>query len=598
MTNFPDIGDVELRQVVTVDDAADMLRWLGERRCGRLAVDTETLGLGKFDPREDKIRLLQVGDGAAGWTIDAEGWRALAIDVASHLDNPIFWNSRYDVRCIQESFGIDLDAKGAVDDAMLKSRLLSPRGRHGLKNVASRLMGSSVVALADRLEVGMAENGWTWATVPVDWPPYGMYAALDCVLTSRCDAHLDGQLDTETGVPRPLYSLERRFAAVCRKMEWRGVGVDVEYCVSQRQELLSRAAALLSEWASRGVPLGSRSKVIETLKGAGWTPEFFTESGQAELSARSLKGAPQPAADFLERNKCLKLANTYFLHLINSGGRIHPQINTLQALTGRTSISNPSMQNFPRGVQVRDGIIAGQGQRLITCDYDHLELSIIAALFRDGNLRKALSDGRDIFSELAAQCFGKSSPELRQMFKTTTYSIAYGAGPAKIASTCNIEYETAQTLIETLDNQFREFAYGRRHLPEVALQRDDRHPWVQSRWTGRRWTVPADKAYALVDYAVQGTATDVFKHAVVDLDSAGVPLVLQIHDEVVAETDSGSVEDVRAELERVMPRYLDDVALTASASPGMERLGDKERLRLSKKMADFVREIDDVDIRD
>src|SRR5690606_40646620 len=60
---------------------------------------------------------------------------------------------------------------------------------------------------------------------------------------------------------------------------------------------------------------------------------------------------PNPLADAVLRAKrAQKWAASYghaMLQLVDPGGRIHPDINTLGARTGRWSVSNPPLQQLP-----------------------------------------------------------------------------------------------------------------------------------------------------------------------------------------------------------------------------------------------------------
>ena len=75
------LSDVKLHLVDNVEEAANFLSWLGERRPhNAIAIDTETgelPGRSRSDalsPWHGRLRLVQVGDGQQGWSIPWDRW--------------------------------------------------------------------------------------------------------------------------------------------------------------------------------------------------------------------------------------------------------------------------------------------------------------------------------------------------------------------------------------------------------------------------------------------------------------------------------------------------------------------------------------------
>ena len=81
-----------------------------------------------------------------------------------------------------------------------------------------------------------------------------------------------------------------------------------------------------------------------------------------------------------------KLKNTYLdalPELIDAEtGRIHTTFNQVATATGRLSSTNPNLQNIPIrsevGRPVRSCFVAGRGRRLLSCDYNQVELRVLA----------------------------------------------------------------------------------------------------------------------------------------------------------------------------------------------------------------------------
>jgi DNA polymerase I-like protein with 3'-5' exonuclease and polymerase domains/intein/homing endonuclease len=83
------------------------------------------------------------------------------------------------------------------------------------------------------------------------------------------------------------------------------------------------------------------------------------------------------------------------------GGRIHPSIRQLGADTGRTSQSEPNLQQMPRSADagVRRAFVAPPGFNLWLVDYEQLQLRIAAIIARDKRMIEAFLAGRDIHRE-------------------------------------------------------------------------------------------------------------------------------------------------------------------------------------------------------
>ena len=144
-----------------------------------------------------------------------------------------------------------------------------------------------------------------------------------------------------------------------------------------------------------------------------------------------------------------------------------------------------------------------------------------------------------------------------------------------------IDYTTAETILADYDTAFPGVVEFMRTVERVA--RDRRRSEGAAYLTapsGRRQPVDDGAYYRGVNYLIQGTAADVLKRALVDLDAAGLGdyLVLPVHDEVIADVPAGDAEDLAHEIERVMTDQTTfAVPLTASADVMVSRWGDKYR---------------------
>ena len=122
-------------------------------------------------------------------------------------------------------------------------------------------------------------------------------------------------------------------------------------------------------------------------------------------------------AMWLELEKLGKLRS--FTQL--KGNRVHPRYSVL-VLTGRTSCSNPNVQQTPRKGGVRECLIPSDGNYFFIIDYSYIELVVLAAIclkrYGFSKLATIISAGIDPHVYTAALITGVSLEEFQKLKKT------------------------------------------------------------------------------------------------------------------------------------------------------------------------------------
>ncbi len=568
-------GNPTLNLVEDHDDACDFMRWLGERR-KILAVDTETGGLQWW---RDPLRLVQFGDLTSGWAVSFEEWGGLIKDALHRYEGDIVMhNCKFDLRYL-ERFGCAVK-RSRVHDTRVMGHLLDPASMTGLKPMGVRYVDPLLDASQSDLKTTLTRNKWTWATVPWDFGPYWSYGALDTVIT----AHLYEQLwPLVRGRYEATYELEMASTLVIMDLETRGVRIDLDYC-ERRYEELSAYVVEMADWIkdSYGCSTSDRN-VAARLLADGVILTARTETGQWKMDKEVLEGIDHPlAADTLARKKAQKIANTYFRRFLvdHDNGLLHPDVNPLGARTSRMSVTNPALQTLPRGRIVRDAFIPRDGHQLVDIDYDQVEQRLTAHFSGDQGMIDAFAEadagGADFFTSLARRIYGDSAitkdDQRRQTSKNAAYGKVYGAGTESFAKTAGIDLVSAQQFLDTYDATFPGVKAWQREVERVGRERLglEGEPYIITAW-GRRLPADDDKLYTLANYLIQGTAADLLKQKLVDLESAGLAsyLVMPVHDELLFDIPQEDVEDLVPQIEQVMretERFT--VPLTASAEVG------------------------------
>lgn len=580
------LDHVQLHLVESMEDIRSFHEWLGKSR-RVLGVDTETTGL---SPDHDKVRLIQFGDLNEGWAIPWEDYRGIALEALDRYDHElVLHNSKYDIRMISTN-----SRRSVVDwpwhrshDTMGMAHILDSQRTKALKPLAAKHVDYVAVHSQKSLDEGMKANKWDWSTVPINFPPYWQYAALDPVLT--CFLY-EEFADEIAGQYRELYDLEMGAIRIAAKMEEYGVRVDIPYSISKAQELRkfsSEARMYLDAMYGIGNPTPMQLIKFFTANGVPLIDKT-TNSGTQAMDKEVLEACDHEVARMvLAIRKAEKLAGTYlenFPPLADSRGRIHPNIFTMGARTGRMSITEPALQTLPRkDPTVRRAFLPSEGCVLISCDYDQIEARLTAHFSRDDGLVRAFHSEDDFFCNIASQIFGepisKKDPR-RQLTKNTVYGKIYGASVAKMAATAGVDTSVMRNVNSTFDSIFS----GVGRMQKEVIGAGQRRKATEGRGYvvtpyGRRLLADPGKEYALVNYLIQCHAAEILKRKMTLLDAAlpdEAHMILPIHDELLFDVPQDTVADVRQIIEETMADSVDYlVPITASSDVMVNTWADK-----------------------
>lgn len=566
--------DAQLTLVESMDEVQKLLTWLARYRGRWLGVDTETEGL---DWWRHRVRTVQVGGADAGWVLELRRWRGVIEHVLGAWEGDlVLHNSKFDLLMLAEE-GLQVN-RSRVYDSMIAVHVLEPNLPKGLKPAAERHVDPSALAGQQALYDAMgARSGWHWENVPIDLPAYWRYAALDPVLTVRLMEKVWPQL---TDDDRRTYELDMGTTLVLMDMERRGMRLDRTY-VQQRIDALHPYTQQLRRDAQDrfGVDLGKDAQLVAYLQREGVEFTTYTDKGNVKLDNAVLERMAHPIAPWvLAYRRSSKRLSTYFqpwLIHVDDRDLLHASFNVLGARTSRMSSERPNLQNVPRSRDVRNGLIpAEQDHVLVLADYDQIELRIMAHVANEEAMIRAIHEGVDLHTNTARLVFGTDEPtrEQRRIAKHANFAKIYGAGTAKFALTAGITYDEAEAFVRAYEAEFPGVV---RAMNEISSSRAG-DVWEQrTRYSGRRQV--AEAGYKLVNYVVQGTAADVFKRKLIEVDAAGFGEYLRvpIHDELAFSVPRYEAEDFARELPAVME---DRDSFKVPLSVGVEvveRWGDK-----------------------
>lgn len=556
---------IKVTLIDTWEEAAFFGDWLS--RQNSISIDTETTGL---DTYKDKVRLIQFGNAEEGWVLPVEGpasWAGLAIDaLRRYLGHINMHHGKFDVNMIDTTLGVKLDVS-KIDDTMLMGRAMEPHQSASLKMMCARFIDPDALHAMSRLDEAMREGKHTWASVPVTFGPYWYYAGFDTVLTEQLADNIRERVSREAEKP---YQLELGAAHICGSMERHGALVDSNRTARAMKEL-EQYIEQSADWCMEnyGVKPGSNGDVITALAREGFDFTKRTPGGDYSLDKEVLSGIKHPLAEtVLSRRQAQKVYSTYlrnFSTQADSGGRIHPRINSCAAVTGRMSMDNPNLQNLPRrgttpfGEVVRSCIVAEEGHTLLMADFSQVEWRLFASVSGDQGLIDAFK-ADDFFTEMCRQVFNDpsitSKDPRRQVTKNAMYARIYGAGDEKFSVTAGISVNEAKKFNALLDHRYPAIRQLQRSVEAKARTRltESGQAFIKSPLTGRRYVIEDDAYYKLVNYLFQGTAAEILKLKLIELAAAGLEefMVIPVHDEIILEVPNEDLEDVAHQVQTIM----------------------------------------------
>jgi DNA polymerase-1 len=598
----------QVRRLFTSLEFRSLLERLQEvGRATKPKVEVTELDLRRVKPKE--LATLLEGDGPLGVRLDVQagGVRGIAVSaggaqaayaelgaidpVAAYLADPGRRKWVHDAKAFERDA---LEAGGAVQgvafDSMLAGYLLDPASAdYPLEALSERYLGADVLGVLDDEAEGQLFTEEPWRRVAAE-------AAAVALVAPVMNEQVNGQ-----GLRELLETVELPLASVLGRMEARGVRLDVEYLDEMGESVRDRMATLHADvyrHAGEEFNLSSPPQLRQILyEKLGLSPGKRTPKGQLSTDASVLEKLrdQHPIVDALLSWRELDKLNSTYLEALPRlvdprDGRVHTSFNQTVAATGRLSSSNPNLQNIPvrsdLGRQIRRAFIAGTGdQLLLVADYSQIELRVLAHLSGDEGLREAFASGLDIHTATAARVFGlppdRVDPGLRSRAKMVNYGLAYGMNAWGLASRLDIAPDEAEEIMEGyfasfpaireyLDKQvaraaaegFTETLLGRRrYIPELQAS----NPRVRD--LGRRMALNAP---------IQGSASDVFKVAMIEVDAVlqervelDCHMLLTVHDELVFEVAAGRVEEAaEAVRERMESAVKLDVPLRADIGWG------------------------------
>eukprot|EP00747_Dinoflagellata_sp_TGD_P213156 gnl/TRDRNA2_/TRDRNA2_86149_c0_seq1.p1 gnl/TRDRNA2_/TRDRNA2_86149_c0~~gnl/TRDRNA2_/TRDRNA2_86149_c0_seq1.p1 ORF type:complete len:766 (-),score=106.45 gnl/TRDRNA2_/TRDRNA2_86149_c0_seq1:50-2347(-) len=495
----------------------------------------------------------------------------------------------FDIPALKKLYGFD---HPYIMDTLVLSRLEHPDLKSEdifRPNFSKDMAGShSLEAWGERLGVykGAYGKSSNWTTYSKEMEDY---CVQDVEVTNVLAKHL-----TKRRLSDQSLKLEMKFAAAMKKQEVNGFPFDVEAARKLEKTLLERKIALQDElqevfppkivyqksrwWIdSDGKQFPTKKAMIEAgysakecFKGPNKTKEIpFNPNSRDQIAERlgmwkkgdDTEGKRPPINETVLREinttQSLKLLENLVVSKrlgqlsegkqawlkLQRNGRIHGQVNTNGAVSGRCTHLNPNMAQVPAvgseyGKECRSLFTAPAGRVLVGVDASGLELRMLASYLHPidgGEYATQLLDG-DIHTtnQYAAGL------ETRTQAKTFIYAFLYGAGDAKIGHIVGGSAQAGRKLKAS----FLEKIPAIKQLTETVTNQV-KEGRVLKGLDGR--TLPCRSTHSALNLLLQSAGAIVMKQALVlfveEMEGRDYELHANVHDEVQFSCEADKAED-------------------------------------------------------
>jgi DNA polymerase I-like protein with 3'-5' exonuclease and polymerase domains len=489
----------------------------------------------------------------------------------------------FDAPVLKKVWGVGIPDNRLVD-TLVMSRLYKPdieivaimSGKapkpHSLEAWGHRL-GSYKIGFTD------FDGGWT--------EEMATYCEQDVQLSEKLYGFLTNTM-TREGFSLQSIQLEHEVALICRGMEDNGFMLDMPKAMALHATLSGRMSDIEESMQQVFPPIveqrfsektgkqlkdkitifnsGSRQQIAERLAGLGVVFTKKTDKGNVIVDEAVLEKIDLPeaklVAEYLMIQKRVAQISSW-LELVADDGRVHGRVTTNGAVTGRATHSSPNMAQIPAvgnpyGAECREVWTVPKGYKQVGVDLSGIELRCLGHYLNDKEWMDELLKG-DIHW-FNAQSFGlvekgtikdDNNPEhkkARNITKTLTYGVLYGAGAAKAGSIVGGNSSKGKKLIDSFINNTpglsalkkkisRLMAKG--HLPAL----DGRRVWVRSEHAALNTLLQSAGAIVAKQWLVESTKL---------LQEKGInaKLLAFVHDETQWEVREDQAEEAARLIEQ------------------------------------------------
>jgi len=498
----------------------------------------------------------------------------------------IFHNANFDLSVIKR---INIDVKGKITDTMILSFVDNNQLPTALKPLCEQLFQindddqKDLITSVNKARRKAKKLGWCVATKENgfgDKPNKAdywlgnkvlckQYAIMDTDRTMGLYYCFEERYENDS-IYKELVDVEHEVIHIARDMQDCGIRMDenkIEELLTYYGDVINEQIIVKKELGYESLNPRSPKQMRETFyEKLGCTPvtkRRKDKNGDTKQTLTTDSETLNKWADTIPLAKCLieisaaeHEVSTFIkpfkeTSIDTSQGKIlRPNYRTVGTVTGRISCAKPNLMNISSNDSIkrvsdtmyraRECFIPRDNHVLLFFDYSQIEVWITAFLSGDEVMIDYLMSGGDLHAKTGEACFSykpdydDNITGYRKKGKTINFGSIYGMGANLLMKSIDSTYAEADKALSLFWSTYIGLdAYRGELSDEIKEKGKIINPF------GRELFMYSDIAYRGLNYMVQGSAAEVIKRALINVNAVikNTPckLVLNIHDELCIE---------------------------------------------------------------
>ena len=440
------LPELDIRLITNMRELKRAFHHLKDNNYLYLSYDIETTGLVRF---EDEVNLFGFGNDQVQYIIPLEArysplkgarlaQRKLIRTCVNWLNRNakalVAGNGKFDDLFLKYHFGVK---PNITFDVVLASHILNENTPNGVKENAVLECNAPEWDVDKDLKTGKYKTR-------EKYQEYLTYLGYDIYYEYKLYKVFHKKLKQDRALMKLFYHLYMPGIISYETVEEHGVFIYPQQFKQVRKYLEAERGAIeeeLLKLAKHEVNWNSPAQIQKLLYEELKLPVIeTTESGSPSTSEATLMQLrdKHPIVELILKYRGVNIQISHFIDgWINRmwGRRLFPNFKLHGTVTGRTSCTDPNLQQVPRDPIIRNLVGAPEGWSVVEIDYSQAELRIAAIMSGDETMKRIYQTGGDIHTHTYEMITGEKvsddkyiKKEQRKKAKAVNFGFVYGMG--------------------------------------------------------------------------------------------------------------------------------------------------------------------------